>query len=378
MKLRNALLVATMFAAPAAAFAQPVTGPYISLGAGGNYIQDQNLKSLNIPAVGAYSYGVSNNGHIRTDANVLGSAAIGYGLGNGIRIELQGDYSRNTLTSFSSLNAGGHEEQYKGFVNVLYDFDLAPFGLPLAPYVGIGAGYDQVKFVNGHASGFVSDPAGLNGADTVFVRSTNTQGNFAAQGILGVAYNIDAVPGLALTLEGRVSAIPEAQNYHGQFFAPNLATRINYRTDYTLNYEGVAGLRYALFSPPPPVQQKQAEQQQVSPPVAPARTYLVFFDWDRADLTSRARQIVAEAAQASTHVQTTQIEVNGYTDLSGTAAYNQRLSVRRAQSVESELVRDGVNRSEISIHGFGESNPLVQTAQGVREPQNRRVEIILK
>jgi outer membrane protein OmpA-like peptidoglycan-associated protein len=104
----------------------------------------------------------------------------------------------------------------------------------------------------------------------------------------------------------------------------------------------------------------------------------VFFDWDRADLTDRARQIVAEAAQASTHVQTTRIEVNGYTDLSGTAAYNQRLSVRRAQSVEAELVKDGVPASEISIHGYGESNPLVPTAKGVREPQNRRVEIILK
>ena len=113
-------------------------------------------------------------------------------------------------------------------------------------------------------------------------------------------------------------------------------------------------------------------------PAMPVRTYLVFFDWDRADLTERARQIVNTAAQASTHVQTTRIEVNGYTDLSGTAAYNQRLSVRRAQTVENELVRDGVARNEIAIHGFGESNPLVQTAKGVREPQNRRVEIVLK
>ncbi len=120
----------------------------------------------------------------------------------------------------------------------------------------------------------------------------------------------------------------------------------------------------------------------MTPPVSAgaslARTYLVFFDWDRADLTVRARQIVAQAAQASTGTQTARIEVNGYTDLSGTAAYNQRLSVRRAQSVEAELVRDGVARGEISIHGFGESDPLVQTAGGVREPQNRRVEIILK
>jgi outer membrane protein OmpA-like peptidoglycan-associated protein len=114
------------------------------------------------------------------------------------------------------------------------------------------------------------------------------------------------------------------------------------------------------------------------PPVAVARTYLVFFDWDRADLTSRAREIVAAAAQASTHVQTTRIEVSGYTDLSGTAAYNQKLSVRRAESVQKELIRDGVSASEIAIHGYGESNPLVPTAPGVREPQNRRVEIVLK
>jgi iron complex outermembrane receptor protein len=115
-----------------------------------------------------------------------------------------------------------------------------------------------------------------------------------------------------------------------------------------------------------------------APPTIPARTYLVFFDWDRADLTARARQIVAAAAAASSHVQTTRIEVNGYTDLSGTAAYNQRLSVRRAESVRAELVSDGVAKDEISIHGYGESNPLVPTAKGVREPQNRRVEIILK
>ena len=376
MKLRNALLVATMFAAPAAALAQPVTGPYVSLGAGGNYIQDQNLTRLNIPSLGAYSYGTGNNGHIRVDANVMGSAAIGYGLGNGFRIELQGDYSKNTVTAFSGLNGGGREEQYKGFVNVLYDFDLSPFGLPISPYVGVGAGYDQVKFQNGRAAGYATD--GLGGVAPIFIRTTNTQGNFAAQGILGVAYNISAIPGLALTLEGRVSAIPEANDYHGQFFAPGVATRVNFRTDNTINYSGLAGIRYALFTPAPAMAQKQDQQSVASPPMQPARTYLVFFDWDRADLTSRARQIVSEAAQASTHVQTTQIEVNGYTDLSGTAAYNQGLSVRRARSVEAELVRDGVNRSEISIHGFGESNPLVQTAKGVREPQNRRVEIILK
>jgi outer membrane protein OmpA-like peptidoglycan-associated protein/outer membrane protein W len=373
MKLRNALLVATTLAAPVAAFAQPVTGPYISLGVGANYIEDQNLRSVSVPALGAYSYGSDVNGHIRTNTNIIGSAAVGYGLGNGIRIELQGDYRQNDLTGFGGLAAHGNQDQYEGYVNVLYDFDLTPYGVPgISPYVGLGAGYDQVQFQNGGFSGY-----GTNG-QSVFIRETNTQGGFAVQGILGVAYNIAAVPGLALTLEGRVSAIPEDQTYHGQFFAPGVATRIDFKTDDTLNYAGLVGLRYALFSPAPPAPPPVAPPPPAAPAPTPSRTYLVFFDWDRSDLTARARQIVAEAAQASTHVQTTRIEVNGYTDLSGTAAYNQKLSVRRAQSVEAELVHDGVSESEISIHGYGESNPLVPTAPGVREPQNRRVEIILK
>ena len=111
---------------------------------------------------------------------------------------------------------------------------------------------------------------------------------------------------------------------------------------------------------------------------APARTYLVFFDWDRADITDRARQIIAEAATNSTRVQTTRIEVAGHADRSGTPQYNQRLSQRRADTVAAELVRNGVQRSQIGVQAFGESRPLVATADGVREPQNRRVEIVLR
>ncbi len=141
------------------------------------------------------------------------------------------------------------------------------------------------------------------------------------------------------------------------------------------NHSVLVGVRYAFNAAPPP-----PPAAVVTPPPARevARTYLVFFDWDRADLTPRARQVVAEAAQATTHTQVTRIQVNGYTDTSGTARYNQGLSVRRAQSVANELVRDGVPRGAISIQGFGETHLLVPTGPGVREPQNRRVEIILQ
>lgn len=94
-------------------------------------------------------------------------------------------------------------------------------------------------------------------------------------------------------------------------------------------------------------------------------------------LNARARQIVAEAAQNATHVQVTRIEVAGHTDSTGTPAYNLALSRRRAEAVAAELVNRGVARQAIAIQAFGETKPLVATADGVREPQNRRVEIVL-
>ncbi|MDQ2801702.1 MAG: OmpA family protein, partial [Pseudomonadota bacterium] len=142
------------------------------------------------------------------------------------------------------------------------------------------------------------------------------------------------------------------------------------------NHSLLIGLRYTFgVTPPAP---PPAPAPIAAPAPAPARSYLVFFDWDRAVLTERARQIIREAAENSRRVQYTQIEVNGYTDTSGTPRYNQGLSIRRAQNVAAELVRDGVSRNSIAIRGFGETRLLVPTGPGVREPQNRRVEIIIR
>ena len=136
------------------------------------------------------------------------------------------------------------------------------------------------------------------------------------------------------------------------------------------------GVRYAFnVARPVPVPTPAAE---AAPAPAPARSYLVFFDWDKATLSDRARQIVKEAADNSTHVQYTRIEVNGYTDTSGTPKYNQGLSLRRARAVQVELIKDGVPQNAITIQGFGDTHLLVQTGPGVREPQNRRVEIIIR
>ena len=366
MKFRVALLAASVLSAPVAAFAQPVTGPYISLGGGVNYLIDQNFR-------GGLSGSSEVNGrrHISTNTSGIASAAIGYGLGNGLRIELQGDWMANRVDIGVSTTSN-YQQQYHGFVNAIYDFDGAMIGIPgLKPYIGVGGGYGQSHFSNLNFAG--TDGAG----NATYLHSTGTDGDFAVQGIVGVAFDIAALPGLAVTAEYRFITTPTDRSYNAQLSDGPDFSRVKLRTEGQYNNAALVGVRYALFAAPPPP--PPAPPPAAAPPMPPevAKTYLVFFDWDRADLTTRARQIVAQAAAASTHTQTTRIEVNGYTDLSGTAAYNQRLSVRRAQSVESELVRDGVSRGEISIHGYGETNPLVQTAKGVREPQNRRVEIIL-
>jgi outer membrane protein OmpA-like peptidoglycan-associated protein len=109
-----------------------------------------------------------------------------------------------------------------------------------------------------------------------------------------------------------------------------------------------------------------------------ARTYMVFFDFDSAALTERANAVVTEAAANARRLTTTRIEVSGHADRSGTPDYNQRLSQRRGQVVADELIRQGIRRGDIGITAFGEGKPLVPTADGAREPQNRRVEIVLR
>ncbi|MDO9709429.1 OmpA family protein [Paracraurococcus lichenis] len=121
---------------------------------------------------------------------------------------------------------------------------------------------------------------------------------------------------------------------------------------------------------PPPVRK--------IPEFAQARTYLIFFDWNSAELTNRAREMLQEAATNAQRVNATAIEVAAHTDRSGTEEDNLRLSRRMADNAAAELVRVGIPRNLLRVQAYGESRPLVPTADGVREPQNRRVEIILR
>jgi len=105
---------------------------------------------------------------------------------------------------------------------------------------------------------------------------------------------------------------------------------------------------------------------------------MVFFDFDKSTLTAAALGTIQRAAAAYRTKGGAQIKASGHTDRAGSEAYNMALSLRRANAVRDQLVRDGVAEKDISVVALGESQPLVPTADGVREAQNRRVEIVVR
>ena len=106
-----------------------------------------------------------------------------------------------------------------------------------------------------------------------------------------------------------------------------------------------------------------------------AREFIVYFPFDQYVLTPEAQTVVAEAASYAQSGGAARVVVTGHADTSGSAAYNIRLSERRAKAVADALVGLGVNGSSMSVDWKGESAPAVQTGDGVKEPLNRRATI---
>jgi outer membrane protein OmpA-like peptidoglycan-associated protein len=363
MKLR-AIALASCLSLPIAAHAQSVAGPYVSLGLGANYATGlTNRDQAYVPSIDFFA---PNSDHydnkLNTRPSYAGQVGFGYAFGNGFRVDLTGDYLRNTFRNNNYFeeyyNDKGQERAYGGLntygvmLNGYYDFAL---GLPVIPYVGAGAGYQFVQLsshLRQYGTGF--DTAG-------------TRGSFAYDVIAGLAYPVSFMPGLSATAEYRFSQLVESRNYIN---SNGVFDRFGQQENHTVTL----GLRYQFGAPV--IAAAAAPAPMSAPAPASSKTYLVFFDWDKYSLTPRATAIIAEAASDATTQKVTTLNVSGYTDTSGTPTYNQSLSERRAKAVAAKLVADGVPASEIEIHAYGETHLLVPTGPGVREPQNRRVEIV--
>jgi OmpA-OmpF porin, OOP family len=339
----------------------------------------QNAQAVSNTAAAAQNLG--RDAKISFDVGWVGVASLGWGFGNGLRAEVEGNYRTNDVDEVRFLGlptaSGGRARSYGVMGNLFYDFDPGFFGIGpgfVQPYVGAGVGYVWTEYekLRASAAGFT-------------VTANDTDGRFAFQGIAGVAVPLTwlGVRGLTLTaeyrflgtLEPRVGAELRAGGPNGPVLLRREVDTGNY------NHSALLGVRYAFNQPGPPPPPPAPAAVPAPPPAAQpgvGRAFLVLFDWDRADLTDRARRVVAEAAQEARRAQATRLEVAGHADRSGTPAHNERLSRRRAEAVAAELVRSGVDRGDIVVTAFGESRPLVPTADGVREPQNRRVEIVLR
>jgi outer membrane protein OmpA-like peptidoglycan-associated protein len=276
-------------------------------------------------------------GSFNTTTGLLADVVAGYDF-VGPRVELELGFGFVPFTANlagtvaqSNFSGVGHQVQLMG--KVLYDFIPAS---TITPYIGGGAG-------------------------VAFVDSNTALGNtlFAYEGILGVGYNIDSQWRVAL--EGRyVGTTNPNFNVNG--------------VNVVLNNSNIVAMVYGQYKFAPPA----AAAPPPAPQAAAPPSFMVFFDWDSARLSEASLNVVRQAAAAFKNKGSARIRATGHTDTSGPDGYNMALSLRRANAVKDALIRDGVPSAAITVVGVGKAGLLVQTADGVREPQNRRVEIVIE
>lgn len=341
---------AALFVAPAA-HADTTPGWYAGAGAGATFPVDPTEHSPE---------GKHQLKDHSTNLDLLANG--GYAFANGLRVE--GEYFHNQYNTKTVENvvvrglnvgdraAGGHLINNAVFANGFYDLKT---GTIFSPYVGAGIGPDFVKVNHVGANGY-----DLNGSAVVA----------AYQGIAGVSAQLDH--NWAVTADYRYVAsfdpkVDESRGGEG-------------RMD-NASHNVVLSVRYSFGAPEPvakptPVVVKAVEPKAAA--IAPvSQNYTVFFDFDKATLTPEAKHIIASAAQQYNKDGIAKIIVTGHTDTSGSAAYNQKLSERRAAAVKDELKKLGVETHNIKEVGVGKDDLLVPTADGVREAQNRRAEIVI-
>jgi len=339
MNIRGVLLGAALaLALPTAAMAA-TEGFYVGAGAGVNWTRDADVR--NYPSGG---FGLEESFKIGGIADL----SAGYATAMGLRAELEFAWRwRNAIDSTESAtpalrDLSGKSSSIAFMGNVLYDVNV---GMPFTPYIGVGAGLAEVR----HSLNGVSDK------DWVF----------AYQGIVGASYAV--TDNVAVTLDYRYFATQDPE-----FDLGPVTSKGEYR-----NHTILAGLRYSFGGPRPA---PAAAPAPIAPAVQvqPQPEYQVFFDWDKATITPVSDKIIGDAAAAAGRVRAVSIHVIGHTDTSGAPAYNERLSLRRAEAVKRALIAKGTPANLVSIEGVGEQQLLVSTGPNVREPSNRRAQILIR
>lgn len=349
MKLRVALLTgaALLGLASAPAFAQ-ASGPYIGIGAGASWLEDADVN------------GAAPVTTLEFDTGWAGVLKGGYAFGNGWRPELELGYNNWDVDGANGgATSSGDAKMYSAFANVLYDFMPAS---NWSPYLGLGLGYARL-----------STDATFN--TTVVDDTDNT---WAAQGIAGLWYALDS--NWLLSADYRYQYLGDTK-----FSTSTAGVTVDGGNQI---HTVMLGLTYRFGAPAPKPQPAVAAPPPPPPAPAPAaapapaprlpETYIVFFAFDRSELSPVAAQVLDRAIADYRATGMTNVRIEGNADRSGADAYNQRLSQRRADAVANYLRQKGIAQGSIQTVANGENKPRVPTADGVRNDENRNAQIFLR
>ena len=279
-------------------------------------------------------------------------------------VDLEVGYSQDTWRANFGLR-GLHYLQTVNFNSPqLSGFDQREM-YGIGPKAGIGARFpiDESFAIIGGLDGALVYTNFIDFGSAVVIPNANYWALVPqAGGELGIAWRPTDTPHLSVTVGGRIDASFNTTIVAG---GTSRGTRIEYGPFVRLAYN-FGGPSYR-FMPAPAAPE--------TPVARAAGNVMVFFDFDRSGLSAVAQATIRQAASDAKSGRGTRMQVTGHADRAGSDAYNTALSLRRASTVKSELIRNGVSEAAISVVGRGESEPLVPTADGVREPQNRRVVI---
>jgi OOP family OmpA-OmpF porin len=385
MRIKSVFLASSAAAAIAlsagAASAEP-DGWYGAVDAGFHRMED---------GINAESQSTGNNWNFEVNDGWAAFARLGYRFNPNWRVEVEGGYRSGDVGKVRAVSGpngvcnltpatgpcyspDGDIQSTTLMANVIYDFGYEAWGI--RPFVGLGAGVNHVdtnvvgRLRNNRTVGFAADDASTK---------------FAAQAIAGLAWSISDRANIDLTYRYLTG---DAE--FNTFTSVATFNQGTFEGDYDNSHTVTLGLRYAFGAepeaplPPPPPYVAPPAPPPVAPPPPPrppvvqkpaARQFVVYFDWDRSDLTTEARSVIAQAASYAKSGAPTRILVVGHADTSGSAAYNIGLSNRRARTTADALVSQGIAGGVVSLDGKGETQLARATADGVREPLNRRATI---
>jgi len=362
MKTRITLLAGAALAAlssPASAF--ELRGTYASIEAGASWVDDQTFFQDTIHGSSHFTYAEYGSGY-KDGWALLGS--IGYAFSCNFRTEIEVGYRHNNigrlteLTTTHVLPTGGNLSEFTLMANLVYDL---PITSNLTLSLGAGAGQDRAQLK----------------VDALDFK--DEEWRFAWQGLAGLNYAVGEQTQLFINYRYLRVDVPKYISYDPT--PPDTTYRLFYMGDLE-KHAVTVGLRYAFsgaeaapaaeapppLPPPPPPP---------PPPPAPDQ-FVVFFGFNKSNISAEAQQVIADAAATAKEKGSASILIVGHTDSSGSDSYNEALSLRRATAVKGSLAALGIGDDKISATGKGETELLVKTGDGVKEPQNRRATIDLK